>query len=151
MSTAGYSTGLREQVVAYLIVLATSEPSSTVSLGVYTVAATSLLIVPKAWPGSVLSEARRAIDATREWLEGHARRRASASMYAICASGHFALDDILDRVHDLEGVHTRNLCLTRIHAYVRGVYALCVASRACLKDVKELKQKLDAEMRKLDQ
>ncbi|KAF9021138.1 hypothetical protein BDZ89DRAFT_1116090 [Hymenopellis radicata] len=92
---------LKAQLVAYLIGLATSNPTTGAIAAVvfYVVSAITLLIVPLIWPGSILSQTRRTINDTRDWLEDHARRRANGPVYRICASGHFALDDLSRASH----------------------------------------------------
>ncbi|KAF9008518.1 hypothetical protein BDZ89DRAFT_1144143 [Hymenopellis radicata] len=105
----------QDELAAYLIDVAASSPLSVCSIIVY-VAAVINMVILAVWPGNVLSETRRQLDETRNWLEEHSRQRANGSIHRICASGHYALDEIHDRVHDLESLHHRT---TGVFKYIR--------------------------------
>ncbi|KAF8909486.1 hypothetical protein CPB85DRAFT_749914 [Mucidula mucida] len=145
------SFDLKAQLVAYFIGLATSNPTTgaIVAVILYVLSALTLLVVPLIWPGSVLSLTRRTINDTRDWLEDLARRRANGAMYRICASGHFALDEIHERVHDLESLHRRRLRPLHIFKYALGAYSLSRAAHACMREADTLRINLENQVRGL--
>ncbi|KAJ7210232.1 hypothetical protein C8J57DRAFT_1257243 [Mycena rebaudengoi] len=107
-----------------------------------------LVLLPAVWPGRILHDTLRHIEAMKTRLHEEAARRRTLEMYNLSTYGLRGLD-VLKCIRDtLANDHSTYLAAPL--SYAREGMSLCKRARRCKRDVEVLCQELDAEIQRFD-